>query len=31
LEWHWGYFISLGVMFVIFVIMLIWFRHKRFI
>lgn len=31
LEWHWGYFVALGVMFVIFVIMLIWFRRKRFI
>ena len=31
LDWHWGYFIVLGVMFVIFVIMLIWFRRKRFL
>jgi magnesium transporter len=31
LEWHWGYFVALGVMFAIFLIMLIWFRRKRFI
>jgi len=31
LEWHWGYFVALGIMFVIFIIMLIWFRRKRFI
>jgi len=31
LDWHWGYFIALGVMIVIFVIMLIWFKRKRFI
>jgi magnesium transporter len=31
LDWHWGYFAALGVMFVIFVLMLMWFRRKRFI
>jgi magnesium transporter len=31
LEWHWGYFVALGIMFFILIIMLIWFRRKRFI
>jgi len=31
LDWHWGYFVALGVMFLILFIMLIWFRRKRFI
>ena len=29
LDWGWGYFIVLGVMFIVFVAMLIWFRRKR--
>jgi len=31
LDWHWGYFIILGVMLIIFVVMLVWFRRKRFL
>jgi len=31
LDWHWGYFIILGVMLTIFVFMLVWFRRKRFL
>jgi magnesium transporter len=31
LEWHWGYFIALGIMLIIFVIMLMWFRRKKFL
>lgn len=29
LDWPWGYFIILGVMLIVFVVMLIWFRRKR--
>ena len=31
LDWGWGYFIVLGLMFIVFVAMLIWFRRKRFL
>jgi magnesium transporter len=31
LEWHWGYPVVLGVMVIIGVIMLVWFRRKRFL
>lgn len=30
LEWHWGYFLTLGIMLIIFGGMLIWFRRRKF-
>ena len=31
LEWHWGYPLALGMMLLLMVIMLLWFRRKRFL
>ena len=31
LEWHWGYPLTLGIMLLLVVIMLLWFRRKRFL
>lgn len=31
LDWRWGYFIIVGIMLIVFVVMLIWFRRKRFL
>jgi len=31
IEWHWGYPLVLGMMLLLAVIMLLWFRRKRFL